>query len=452
MRFILKKSILAILILFVFISCQGRAAVIVNNEIIEQVIEIEEVVEEIEEELIVEIVDITPVTFAIKSAPPDLRVFLNDELLSPISSSSADGLRNYRIRQTGIMRFSADGYKSLQFSATELPVRRNIASIKLENENGIAQLKGEYRTGIQPKSAYFTPDGQRLIVPLLGQHGVDVFKQANGLLTYEKRLTVPESRSPAFVEVMFDEKRREFWVSNMQENRVHLYDLDTLEFKTSLNVGGIFPKVIVQSPDGSITVVSNWVSMDISVFDSETKVLQRRIPVGGTPRGMAFSPDGSLLYTAIYDAPLIAVVDMTTNRVTKRYRLYDGWGAARHIIYHNGHLYVSDMGRGTVNIVDAETGALLRSQRVGPNLNTIILTPCKRYVFASSRGTNNPVDYTLPGPDFGAVYMLNAEDLSLIERIWGRNQPTGLDVSPDGKLLVFTDFLDENLQLYWLPN
>jgi len=35
-----------------------------------------------------------------------------------------------------------------------------------------------------------------------------------------------------------------------------------------------------------------------------------------------------------------------------------------------------------------------------------------------------------------------------VERIWGRNQPTGLALSPDGKFLVFTDFLDQNLELY----
>jgi len=217
-----------------------------------------------------------------------------------------------------------------------------------------------------------------------------------------------------------------------------------------LNVGGIFPKVIVQSPDGKTTVVSNWVTMDLSVFDSDTKRLLRRIPVGGTPRGMAFSPDGSLLYTAIYDEPVIAVVDMTHNTVARRFRLYGGAGAARHIIYHEGKLYVSDMLRGTVNILNASTGALQRSQRIGPNINTIILTPCARYIIAASRGRNNPVDYTRPGPDFGAVYIHNAEDLSLVEKIWGRNQPTGLDVSPDGRLMVFTDFLDANLQLYWL--
>jgi DNA-binding beta-propeller fold protein YncE len=163
---------------------------------------------------------------------------------------------------------------------------------------------------------------------------------------------------------------------------------------------------------------------------------------------MAFSPDGRYCYVAIYDAGVIAVIDMEQNKVSTRYRFHNRTGAARHVIYRDGKLYVSDMYQGTVNILDAATGKLLASRFVGFNINTIVLTPDGKFVFASSRGTNNREDYTRPGPDFGAVYMLKADDLTLVERVWGRNQPTGLAVSPDGKYLVFTDFLDANLELY----
>ena len=392
------------------------------------------------------VIDTQPVAFSLKSAPPDLTVSLNGEIQRPVSA--AGGIRNYRITGGGTLSFSAETYRSLEYPSRELPVRNGLLEIKLENENGVMKLLGEYSTGTQPKSAYFSPDGSRLFVPLLAQHGVDVFRFYNRSLVYERRLSVPGSSALGFVEAMIDERRRELWVSNMEENKVHIYDLDTLDYKTSLGTGGVLPKVITQNPNGNLTVVSNWVSCNISVFDSESKSLLRRIPVGGTPRGMAFSPDGRFLYTAIYDEPVIAVVDMTQNRVSARYRLYEGVGAARHVIYSNDRLYVSDMYRGTVNILNASTGTLLVSRRIGPNINTIVLSPDGRRLIASSRGRNNSEDYTKPGPDFGAVYLLNAQDLSLEERIWGRNQPTGLAVSPDGKYLVFTDFLDANLELY----
>jgi YVTN family beta-propeller protein len=345
------------------------------------------------------------------------------------------------------LRFSAPGYRGIECPSTQLNIQRGQVDIKLENENGVLKYLDEYRTGSHPKSAYFSGNGTRLFVPLLNGKGMDVFRVNDHYLQFEKRLEIANS-TPGFVEALCDERRREVWVSNMQDNNVHIFNLDTLEYLSTHSTGGIFPKVIVQSPDGAFTLVSNWLSMDISVFDSDTKRLLRRIPVGGTPRGMAFSSDGSLLYTAIYDAGLVIVVDMKTNTVTKRWRFHEGEGAARHIIFHDDKLYVSDMFRGTVNILNAVTGALIKSTYVGLNINTIVMSPDGKYIFASSRGRNHPDDYTIPGPDFGAVYMLNTQDLTLVEKIYGRNQPTGLAVSPDGKLLVFTDFLDANLELY----
>jgi DNA-binding beta-propeller fold protein YncE len=387
------------------------------------------------------------VLFSLKSAPADLTVSLNGEPLKPLSTNA--GIRNYRLPGPGPVRFSAPGYRSREYAQKELPLKNGLVEIKLEKEGGL-ELLGEYTTGSQPKSAYFSPEGTRLFVPLLDAQGADVFRllPEGGLMVFEKRLEIPGSRASGFVEAMSDAKRRELWISNMEENRVHLFDLDNLEYKTSLGTGGVMPKVIVQSPTGDITVVSNWVSRDLSVFDSDTKRLLRRIPVGGTPRGMAFSSDGGLLYTAIFDRPEIAVVDMKQNKVSRRFHLYEGEGAARHVLYQEGKLYVSDMYRGAVNILDASTGALLWSRRIGPNINTIVLSPDGKRLFASSRGRNNPKDYTKPGPDFGAIYALSSADLSLEEWVWGRNQPTGLAISPDGKLLAFTDFLDANLELY----
>ncbi|QQO10890.1 YncE family protein [Breznakiella homolactica] len=395
-----------------------------------------------------------PCGFSVKSGPPEAGLFLGESELLPLSEAA--GIRTFLLETAGApLTVRHPGYRTREIDPETLAgaVRSGLMEIKLEPDSGPLSLVTELPTGRQPKSAVFSPDGTRIFIPLLDEHGIDVFgfsEEAGRtpVLRYETRLKVPESQSRGFVEPLADERRRELWVSNMEDHEIHIFDLHSLTFIDSISSGGAMPKVIVQNPQGSITAVSNWQSKTVSLIDPETRKITARIPTGGTPRGMVFSPDGTLLYTAIFDEPAVAVIDTVLGKVTARYRLYEGAGAARHILYSAGKLYVSDMARGTVNILDAATGKLLRSRRVGPNINTIAFSPDKGRIFVSSRGRNNPEDYTLPGPDFGTLSVLDARDLSPQGRVWGRNQPTGLAVSPDGKYLVFTDFLDANLELY----
>jgi sugar lactone lactonase YvrE len=56
-----------------------------------------------------------------------------------------------------------------------------------------------------------------------------------------------------------------------------------------------------------------------------------------------------------------------------------------------------------------------------------------------------------PGPEWGSVLALDASTGKPLDAIVGGDQTTGLDVSPDGKRLAFTDFLDDRVQLYEVP-
>jgi YVTN family beta-propeller protein len=393
-----------------------------------------------------------PYILQVKSGPPDTKLFLNGEELKAMNSEA--GIRSFSLPGAGNLRFHAGGFTGREFPSRELPglLKNGRLEIKLEKAGGSLVLIQEAATGWQPKSAYFSPEGDRVFVPLLGQSGIDVFRlvpqgEAGAGLVHEKRLTVPGSGACGFVEAMTDPRRRELWVSNMEEHCVHVYNLDSLEYKTRIGTGRM-PKVIVLSPSGDLAAVSNWLSQSVSLIDPGTREALAEVPVGGTPRGMAFSPDGALLYTAIFDRPEIAVIDMAQKKVKTRFTLYEGEGAARHVLYRDGKLLVSDMYRGRIAILDAASGKLLKQVRAGPNLNTIALSPGGKRLLVSSRGRNNPDDYTRPGPEFGTVSVLSPEDLGIEETIWGRNQPTGLAVSPDGNYMVFTDFLDANLELY----
>jgi DNA-binding beta-propeller fold protein YncE len=407
-------------------------------------------------------------TVQLKSAPAESAFFFNGRELK--AERAAAGIRTFLLEGEGIIRIAAAGYRSREFRSGELAgllsdgllsdglLKDGLLQIKLERDIDLPLLLQEIPTGNQPKSAYFSPEGDRIFVSLLNDPGIDVFRLERGAgtavtLRRERRLFVPTESGGVrqirgFVEALCVTPLRELWVSNMTENKIHVWDLDTLEYKTGFSSGGKMPKVLVLSPDSNTVAVSNWLSLNVVFFNAAEKTQLAVIPAGGTPRGMAFDPTGALLYTAIFDGPVIAVIDAAQKKVIRRIRLYEGAGAARHIIYKDGKLFVSDMYRGTVNILDAASGRLMESRRVGPNINTIVLSPDGTTIAASSRGRNNPEDYTRPGPDFGSVTLLHSADLSEQTRIWGRNQPTGLAISPDGTLMAFTDFLDRNLELY----
>lgn len=82
--------------------------------------------------------------------------------------------------------------------------------------------------------------------------------------------------------------------------------------------------------------------------------------------------------------------------------------------------------------------------------NMIDLSPDGRVLHVSCRGRNGPNCY-LPGPEWGSVLLVDTATGRLLDPIVGGNQPTGPDVSDDGTRLAFSDFLDNRISVYSIP-
>jgi YVTN family beta-propeller protein len=387
----------------------------------------------------------------VRTFPPEAVLLNGDSLLVPRSGDG--GWREYRVpRSVETVRLSAPGYRDRILhlhgvgSAIEFEERLVIAGGPLE-------LVAEFPTGSSPKSVAFLP-GQRLVVPLLRDRGVDFFQISAGYglpVLEHLGLVEPregEARRLGFAESLVMPDRRHLWVSQMEADRIHVYDLTSLRWCGSIPSGGEWPKVLATDHRGDRVYVANWGSHTIGVLNARTRTVEEIIPVGGQPRGLYLTDGGRLLWVCLFSTGDIEIVDTETNRVVDR--LDRPPGAARHIVASpdEGTLYYTDMFHGTVNSIDAATRTVTASRRVGPNVNTIVADPRGRYLYVSVRGRNNRESYLLPGPEYGRIVVLDAGTLATIQTIWGRRQPTGLAVSPDGSMLVATDFLDDNLALY----
>ncbi|MFP4385004.1 MAG: YncE family protein [Spirochaetia bacterium] len=313
---------------------------------------------------------------------------------------------------------------------------------KLERTGSNLKMITELTCGKRPKSVTFSPDGDYFVVTELEGSGVGIYRRSPfGLYKHI------ELGGTGFVESAFIPRQNELWVSQMTTGRIHIIDTRDYSLKRSISSGGKWTKVISPAPSGDMVYVSNWISRDVSEIDGETGKVLRIFPVSGIPRGMAVTEDGDYLYVCIYDTGMVEKINLETGESGI---LPFGPGAKRHIVLDHRKKtgYVSDMYHGTVTAFSLANGRKLGEVKVGANLNTIALSEDGKFLFASVRGRNNPESYLKKGPEFGKVTVLETDPLRIIDWTWGRNQPTGLDISPDNKYMVFSDFLDDNLEIY----
>jgi DNA-binding beta-propeller fold protein YncE len=302
-----------------------------------------------------------------------------------------------------------------------------------------------WTTGSAPKQVAFTPDGAELWVTLLAGSGVEVYDPVDGALLAE--IDLPEAGS---VEVIFDGAGETAWVSQMETATVYEIDVGTRQIRRELDTGGSWTKVMVLDPAEDRLWASNWVSNDVTEFDLTTGEMTRRIPTVTTPRGLATDPAGTRLYVAGYDSGDIAVIDLDTGATQV---IEDTGGAVRHLVADpaSGLIYASDMARDTILAIDTANDSVSVLATTDRLPNTIDISPDGRILAVSNRGRNNSETYYLPGPQWGSILLLNTATGDILDAIVGGNQPTGLDISADGRLLAYSDFLDNRVTVVALP-
>jgi DNA-binding beta-propeller fold protein YncE len=303
---------------------------------------------------------------------------------------------------------------------------------------------GVVSTGPAPKQVAFTPDGREIWVSLLGGHGLQVFDRATLRRTADVRLG-----SHGAVEVVFTRDGRTVYASQMETASVFEIDRRDHRVRRQLPTRGVWSKVMALSANERTMYVANWVSNDVSEIDLTSGRVRRLLPTVHTPRGLYPTADGRRLYVAGYARGELASIDLATGRSTLL--LHTG-GAMRHLVADpaRNRLYADDMATDQVFVVDLRTSTVRKLADTGHTPNTIDLGPDGRVLYVSNRGRNGS-NYYLPGPEWGSVLAIDTRTGRILDAIVGGNQPTGLDVSPDGRTVAYSDFLDDRMTLYAIP-
>jgi YVTN family beta-propeller protein len=302
---------------------------------------------------------------------------------------------------------------------------------------------GEFRTGSNPKQVAFTPDSHQIWVTDLGQSGVEVFDA----LTLDRLASIPTG-AYGTVEVTFTKDGSTAYVSQMQTASVFEIDTATFQVRRELSTNSAWSKILVLSPDEASLYVANWSGDDVTEIDLSTGTVRRQIPVVDTPRGLYVTPDGLRLFVAGFGDGELQRVNLATGQSDVLLRT---GGAMRHLAGDGVHLYADDMATDEVYVVDLGTESVHKLADTGNTPNTIDLSPDGRVLYVSNRGQNGE-NYNYPGPEWGSVLVIDTATGEVLDAIVGGNQTTGLDVSPDGSLLAFSDFLDNRVSVFAIPD
>jgi len=298
-----------------------------------------------------------------------------------------------------------------------------------------------------PKAVKFRPDGKEVWVTLLlnENRGVSVFDPYSGQKIKDIYLD-----GGGGVEIEFGEDGQKAYVSQMETGRIFEIDAFSKQIVRTFDTQSNWTKVVYVLEDK--LYASNWCGDNVTEIDLETGEVLRQIRTVDTPRGIYVTKDGSTLYVAGFANGEIQKVDLETGKSEVIFR---NGGAMRHIVAdeEKGVLFISDMANFTIYEVSVEKDLVKEFVKTDYNPNTIALSPDKNILYVSCRGINAAGEnYYVPGPEWGSVLLFDVHSGKMLDAVVGGNQPTGLDVSPDGRLLCFSDFLDGRVEMFETPS
>ena len=341
------------------------------------------------------------------------------------------------------IKLTADGYQDLE---KEIFLDQNTdLTLWLDQPDQLLHNLGVFNSGPAPKGVALTPDNKEAwVTRLVTSPAVGIYDPFTGNMLDEIDLD-----GDGGVEVVFNADSTKAYVSQMQTAKVYEIDVATRQVERTFDTESAWSKIIELSPDGRTMFVANWSGDDVAEFDLESGQLRRRLPTVDTPRGLYATPER--LYVAGFGAGELERIDLADG---SRHSIYTSGGALRHFAADEtkGVLYISDMAKDCIWVMDLKTEEVRKFVDTESNPNTIDLSLDNKVLYVSNRGVNDPESYYNTGPEWGSILAFDTETGKILDAIVGGNQCTGLDVSPDGQYLIFTDFLDNRARFYEIPD
>ncbi len=183
---------------------------------------------------------------------------------------------------------------------------------------------------------------------------------------------------------------------------VSVIDLGRLEPIRSIDVGGKGPRGLAVTPDGKYLLTANEHTADVSVIDTATAKILRRIHIGKNPEFMRVEPDGAIAYVTYEPSS-------------------EGGPPGKEPEVEGG-------APAEVAAVDVQAGTAKSFLTGGRETEGVEFSPDGKYIVVANEGNDTVAVY-----DKASGKVARTIDV----KPWG-SRPRGVKISPDGKTYVVT--------------
>ena len=225
----------------------------------------------------------------------------------------------------------------------------------------------------------------------------------------------------------------QLWVGNKGEDTVSVNDLGSGEELARIATTANAPHEIAPSPDQSEVAVVNYGDKLIDIVDTETFEITRTIDLGTNtrPHGLVWLDDGRIVTTTEGSQAIVEIAADGTQTTIRT----DEDGTHMVAVSPDGtRAYTTNLGAGTVSMIDLEADRLLKTVDAGAGAEGIDLSPDGSELWVSNRSANTVIVY-------------DADDLEQLATLDVGQFPLRLLISPDGRTAVTSNLVDGSLTL-----
>ena len=233
--------------------------------------------------------------------------------------------------------------------------------------------------GRSPEGIVMAPDGKNAYVINSKDNTISIINTVTYAVSSIPTVSVP-------IGIILSPDGSKLYVSSQGDGKIYVIDVATKNILATINVNSSYAENMAISADGSRLYFTHASDPTVSVIDAATNTVISTVAVGGMPRSLTVSPDG----TEVFVTNGTNVVAFSTSTKAILATINAGAGPTGICVDPDGLIYVSNAGSDNVSVINPATNEVIKTIAVGR-----LPAPVENFI---SNGTNcigQPVKFTI---------------------------------------------------------